>query len=472
MANFLDKLLRNKDVIERKNAEKLFEEQTRIFREQNKTCSNTMFFDKNTGEFSSKEELLDVEILKVFYENTRILHSFIMPIIDFMLGAGFDKKFIMESLRTSYEIAYYEIIKIELIEPFFEEQFNLVSKQESDLLDISIINSILMHIPFISEKELSKLQGAIKKIFSNDIVFVPEVRSSIKSQIILALVKIFVYDKEFDYIGEKEELAKILTNAAYKYNGDLDLISENTYDLFLDYYCMKNDFFSLSSYSELMKIYFLTRKVCNDIYEEDELSFDFNMDQLTFNEIIEYILSERLYKKYEIKKLVLSIFYEKVNSFTGINEFMDIWIGINDTIHFIDKQKRKNDFLYGEYEVKRKTIEEIDMMSGIEFEQFICDFFNESGYKCSKTKRTGDQGADLIAIKGEQVLAIQTKCYSSAVGNHAVMEIIAGMAYYKATHGMVITNNLYTKAAIQLASSSNVILWDRQDLIEKVLEKK
>ena len=46
-----------------------------------------------------------------------------------------------------------------------------------------------------------------------------------------------------------------------------------------------------------MKIYFLTRKVCNDIYEEDELSFDFNMDQLTFNEIIEYILSERLYKK-------------------------------------------------------------------------------------------------------------------------------------------------------------------------------
>jgi HJR/Mrr/RecB family endonuclease len=48
------------------------------------------------------------------------------------------------------------------------------------------------------------------------------------------------------------------------------------------------------------------------------------------------------------------------------------------------------------------------------------------------------------------------------------MEAFAGMKYYKANRCMVITNSTFSKSAIELAQTNNVILWDRQVLIEKI----
>ena len=119
-------------------------------------------------------------------------------------------------------------------------------------------------------------------------------------------------------------------------------------------------------------------------------------------------------------------------------------------------------------EEKNKSIVDIDLMSGIQFEEFLCQYFNNQGYVCSQTKATGDQGVDLIAKKGDLIIAIQAKCYSGTVGNHAVMEAFAGMKYYQANRCRVITNSTFSKSAIELAKANDVILWDRQVLIEKL----
>ena len=138
---------------------------------------------------------------------------------------------------------------------------------------------------------------------------------------------------------------------------------------------------------------------------------------------------------------------------------------------FINNQleKRKLESLMNSDSSTTKiNISDIDIMSGAEFELFITNLFNQIGYKASNTKLSGDQGIDVIAEKGNTRIAIQTKCYSKPVGNHAIMEAVAGAKYYNANKCMVITNSTFTKSARELAKSNNVVLWDRQTLKEKL----
>jgi len=120
---------------------------------------------------------------------------------------------------------------------------------------------------------------------------------------------------------------------------------------------------------------------------------------------------------------------------------------------------------------KNKTyFSDLDFLTGLEFEQFIADLFTKMGYLATKTKASGDQGIDVVVKKDGREIGIQTKCYSSKVSNTAIQEVAAGIAYHKCNRGMVITNNYFTKSAIELADKNNVILWDREILKEKFEE--
>lgn len=114
------------------------------------------------------------------------------------------------------------------------------------------------------------------------------------------------------------------------------------------------------------------------------------------------------------------------------------------------------------------SIYEVDVMSGVEFEEFVGKIFVKLGYTIEITKASGDQGVDLIAKKDGKVLAIQAKCYSGVVGNHAIMEVVAGMKYYDCNCCMVVTNSTFTPAARELATANNVELWDRNELKERM----
>lgn len=119
---------------------------------------------------------------------------------------------------------------------------------------------------------------------------------------------------------------------------------------------------------------------------------------------------------------------------------------------------------------KKYTIEEIDVMSGIEFENLINELFIFYGFETKLTAKTGDQGIDLVAKKGNTTIAIQAKRYSKSVGNHSVMEAIGGKKHYNADRVIVVTNNYFTESAKTLAKENNVDLWDRKVLAEKIEE--
>jgi HJR/Mrr/RecB family endonuclease len=90
----------------------------------------------------------------------------------------------------------------------------------------------------------------------------------------------------------------------------------------------------------------------------------------------------------------------------------------------------------------------------VDFERFLFRVFETLGYHVELTKKSGDQGADLLVTgKGEKI-AVQTKGYADSVGNGAVQEIVAAMPFYHCTSCVVITNSRFTRHAQDLARAN------------------
>ena len=86
-------------------------------------------------------------------------------------------------------------------------------------------------------------------------------------------------------------------------------------------------------------------------------------------------------------------------------------------------------------------------MKGNVFEEFMEEVYTLLGYKVEQTKKSGDQGIDLIIKKHFKKVGVQLKRYSGTVGNSAVQEAVAGKKYYKLDKVCVLTNRTFTKSA-------------------------
>lgn len=100
-------------------------------------------------------------------------------------------------------------------------------------------------------------------------------------------------------------------------------------------------------------------------------------------------------------------------------------------------------------------------MTGFEYEKFCAKELKRKGfYDIKVTRKSGDQGVDIIASKLGSRYAIQCKCYSYPIGNKAVQQVYAGARYYHCEKALVISNSTFTKSAKELADATGVILWE------------
>ena len=106
----------------------------------------------------------------------------------------------------------------------------------------------------------------------------------------------------------------------------------------------------------------------------------------------------------------------------------------------------------------------LEITTGEEFEVFLKDLYEFKNYKVTLTPITNDQGADLILEKDGEKCAVQAKFYDTPVGNKAIQEVVAAINFYKCDKGIVVTNNSFTKSAIELAKANNVELIDGEKL--------
>lgn len=115
----------------------------------------------------------------------------------------------------------------------------------------------------------------------------------------------------------------------------------------------------------------------------------------------------------------------------------------------------------------RDILFSVDSMEGHDFEHWCAELLRRLSFSSVEvTQASGDQGVDVLAEKGGIKYAIQCKCYSSDIGNHAVQEVHAGKSMYNCHVGVVMTNRYFTPAAKELARITGILLWDRDALLE------
>ena len=110
--------------------------------------------------------------------------------------------------------------------------------------------------------------------------------------------------------------------------------------------------------------------------------------------------------------------------------------------------------------------------SPYEFEEFIAKLFRKMGYTAETTSRVKDFGADIIAKKDDETVAIQVK--KNAVGNNVgapvIQQTLGSMWRFKAGKSIVITTSDFTVQAEEQAKGAPVELWNRK-ILERMVRK-
>lgn len=103
-------------------------------------------------------------------------------------------------------------------------------------------------------------------------------------------------------------------------------------------------------------------------------------------------------------------------------------------------------------------------LSPIEFEHYCADVLHNNGWDARTTKRSGDQGVDILATKNNRRGVFQCELYSYPVGNKAVQECYSAKDFSRADFAVVVTNSRFTPSAKQLAGSLGVLLMHHSEL--------
>ena len=113
-------------------------------------------------------------------------------------------------------------------------------------------------------------------------------------------------------------------------------------------------------------------------------------------------------------------------------------------------------------------VNDINFLSGIEFENLCKNLIENIGFSVETTKASGDGGIDLIAYNHEPVLSgkyiIQCKRYSGSVGEPIIRDLYGVITSERANKGILMTTGYFTKSAIAFAEEKPIELIDGEQL--------
>lgn len=135
-----------------------------------------------------------------------------------------------------------------------------------------------------------------------------------------------------------------------------------------------------------------------------------------------------------------------------------LWLGVQGDRHRAGRQRRR-DLRYA-----TSDLAAIDEMSGVEFEEFVAAQLRTVGWSVAHTASTGDYGVDLIAKRDGACMAVQCKRQAKAVGVAAVQQVVSGALHHRCNQTVVVTNQGFTKAARQLATTHRCRLVGREQV--------
>lgn len=401
--------------------------------------------------YDSKDEL-DALLSECIAKSNEYISSFFY---------GLDRKMDFDSQKTYHT---FNTILISAIKSNFKYKYNLFN-----IVQLYCYSYIFCYIFAILKKTFKindELYSIFKKLISkqdldNDYIFSK-----------LYPMYINIYNNMFDEILEKNEF-RILLNAERKRN------------MFLEF--GKECSFIYISNAKLLEYKSKIKELNNKINKKfseysleniEELKSEIieifnNIDFEYFTEITKIISIYPSYEEGLYTEIIISLgnyipeqlyFYFLYNKDKYANN-------IKKRYSKIIAEKERDRYLKDNYDLEDNIVEDKysynNIQNGYEFEEYVANIYRKLGYSIEEvTKKSGDQGADVVAFNEEEKIVIQVKYYSNPVGNSAVQEVVASIGYYNAQRGIVVTNSTFTKSAIELANSNSIELVDGDKLDE------
>lgn len=146
---------------------------------------------------------------------------------------------------------------------------------------------------------------------------------------------------------------------------------------------------------------------------------------------------------------------------------------------FSTEEAKKVVLFYGNHNVRvaeafrdqyNAAYENINSLSGIEFEMVCKKLLENMGFTVETTKTSGDGGIDLIAYNSQPLLSgkyiIQCKRYTGSVGEPVIRDLYGVVTSERANKGILMTSGVFTKQAQVFAHGKPIELIDGVKLKE------
>jgi len=111
-------------------------------------------------------------------------------------------------------------------------------------------------------------------------------------------------------------------------------------------------------------------------------------------------------------------------------------------------------------------VEKVNIMTGIEFEEFVAKCFRTQGYVADITAAFGDHGIDLLLKKSSETIACQCKRRTAPVGESVIRDFLGAMTHAGAVIGYIVTSSTFTSRAYSFAQKKPIKLIDLDALLQ------
>jgi len=115
---------------------------------------------------------------------------------------------------------------------------------------------------------------------------------------------------------------------------------------------------------------------------------------------------------------------------------------------------------------KINTLEKIHNLSGEEFESLVKYIFEILGYDVMVTKRSRDEGVDLMLVKESKKEIAQCKNWSKPVGSKVAREFYGTLLHMKADKGYIVTSSYFSLPCKKFVIGKPIQLIEGHELIE------
>jgi restriction system protein len=98
-------------------------------------------------------------------------------------------------------------------------------------------------------------------------------------------------------------------------------------------------------------------------------------------------------------------------------------------------------------------------MTPKQFEELVCEYFRNKGFKAEATSYSNDYGVDVFATKGKEKIAVQAKMYGGGtrkINRQMVMELHGAKDYFDCTKAVIATDGILLADATEVANKLKI----------------